>query len=76
MFLVAPRTVVMKVVTCDTCRVRFAIGHGPGSQDSDLAGRQAAWLVKELVWDHIREAKHRGSVSLPGAAEMDIPISK
>jgi hypothetical protein len=60
----------MTTVTCDKCGARFAIGHRLSSQNVELATRQAAWLADQLVWDHIQENKHRGSICLPADTEM------
>lgn len=62
--------VEMSTVTCDQCGARFAIGHRLFFQDVELATRQAAWLGERLVWDHIQENKHRGSLRLPASNEM------
>jgi hypothetical protein len=32
-----------------------------GVRDAQLAERQTAWLLDQLVWDHIQEQKHHGS---------------
>ena len=65
-----PNAVVMKVVACEQCSARFAIGHPPGLQDERLAERQAVWLADRLVWDHIQENKHPGSRILPSFSEL------
>jgi hypothetical protein len=54
----------METVVCIQCGQRFAI-HGDGVRDAQLAERQVAWLQDQLVWDHIQERKHHGSVELP-----------
>ena len=61
---------VMTTVTCESCGARFAISHRPPLLDAALATRQAAWLADQLVWDHIQEHKHPGSVSLPTSDQM------
>jgi hypothetical protein len=66
----APETVVMTTVVCDQCGERFAIGHREAFQDINLAKKQAVWLDDQLVWDHIRESKHHGSIRLPALHEM------
>lgn len=66
----ASNLVEMSTVTCDKCGARFAIGHRLFFQDVELATRQAAWLGEQLVWDHIQENKHRGSIRLPASNEM------
>ena len=65
-----PDVVEMSTVTCDQCGARFTIGHRLFFQDAELATRQAAWLGEQLVWDHIQENKHRGSIRLPASNEM------
>jgi hypothetical protein len=65
-----PNLVEMSTVTCDQCGARFAIGHRLFFQDAELATRQAVWLGEQLVWDHIQENKHRGSIRLPASNEM------
>jgi hypothetical protein len=58
------------VVVCPQCSERFSIAREVPSPDPALAERHAAWLQDQLVWDHIQENKHRGSVRLPAASEM------
>ena len=62
--------VIMETVVCDQCGACFEIGHAPAFQNAGLAARQAAWLAEQLVWDHIQEAKHRGTQYLPALHEM------
>ena len=61
---------LMTTVTCESCGEQFAINHRPPFQDVALATRQAVWLADQLVWDHIQEHKHAGSVSLPASGQM------
>jgi hypothetical protein len=63
-------TVVMTVVTCQDCCTQYAINHDAASPDAPLAARQAVWLADQLVWEHIQENKHRGSISLPAADQI------
>ena len=56
---------VMETVVCDKCGQRFAICHNPGFEDVALAKKQAAWVTDQLVWDHIQERKHPGTIELP-----------
>jgi hypothetical protein len=58
------------VVVCPQCGERFSIAREVPSPDMALAERHAAWLQDQLVWDHIQENKHRGSVRLPAPSEM------
>lgn len=60
----APSDGDMQTVVCSKCGQRFAI-HNDGLHDPQLAEKQAAWLQDQLVWDHIQERKHHGSVELP-----------
>ncbi len=53
-----------ETVVCSQCGQRFAI-QSAGVRDAQLAERQAAWLTEQLVWDHIQERKHHGSIELP-----------
>jgi len=34
-------------------------------EDVALAKKQAAWVTDQLVWDHIQERKHHGTIALP-----------
>lgn len=54
----------MGTVVCSKCGQRFAI-HNEGVPDAQSAEKQVAWLEDQLVWDHIQERKHHGSVELP-----------
>jgi transcription elongation factor Elf1 len=55
----------METVVCGNCGQRFAIRHDAAVQDIELAKRQASWVTDQLVWDHIQERKHHGSIELP-----------
>jgi hypothetical protein len=54
----------IEAVVCSQCGQRFTIDND-GIRDVQLAQKQAAWLQDKLVWDHIQERKHHGSVELP-----------
>lgn len=54
----------METVVCSDCGQRFAI-HNVAGHDAQLAEKQVAWLEDQLVWDHIQERKHHGSLELP-----------
>lgn len=54
----------MGTVVCGQCGQRFTIENG-GIDDAQIAEKQASWLLDRLVWDHIQERKHLGSVELP-----------
>jgi hypothetical protein len=59
-----PDEVLMETVVCSKCGQRFAIHHDPTRQDVEVARRQASWLEEQLVWDHIQERKHHGTIKL------------
>jgi hypothetical protein len=54
----------LETIVCSQCGQRFAI-HSDGVRNAELAEKQVAWLLDLLVWDHIQERKHHGSVPLP-----------
>ncbi len=35
------------------------------SQDAELSRKQASFVADQLVWDHIQERKHQGTIELP-----------
>jgi hypothetical protein len=55
----------LDTVVCSKCGQRFAIQSEPAIQDAELAEKQAAWVADQLVWDHIQERKHHGTIELP-----------
>jgi len=55
----------MQTVVCAKCGDRFAIHNGSSIHDADLGVKQAAWIQDQLVWDHIQERKHHGTMELP-----------
>lgn len=58
--------VLMETVVCTQCGQRFAIRHTPAIvQNQELAKKQASWVEDQLVWDHIQERKHQGTMELP-----------
>lgn len=59
-----PNDVLMETVVCDKCGQRFAIHHASTHQNVAVARRQASWLEGQLVWDHIQERKHQGTIKL------------
>ncbi len=61
----ASNAILMETVVCDHCGQRFSISHDPGLEDVELAKKQAAWVTDQLVWDHIQERKHHGTIELP-----------
>jgi hypothetical protein len=72
----SPNFTVMTVVVCGDCGAEFQIGHRSNYQDRSLADRQAVWLADKLVWDHIQESKHPGSVDLPTLAQPALAVEK
>jgi hypothetical protein len=56
---------VMEAVVCDKCGQRFAIYRDLGDQDPALIRKQITWVEERLVWDHIQERKHPGTIKLP-----------
>jgi hypothetical protein len=54
-----------ETVVCANCGQRFAIRNGHASLNADLAKRQVSFVAEQLVWDHIQERKHHGTIELP-----------
>ena len=54
-----------ETVVCSNCGQRFAIHVDSAAQNAGLAVKQAAWVQDQLVWDHIQERRHHGSMDLP-----------
>ena len=57
--------ITMETVVCGKCGQQFAIRHDPARLDADAARKQALWVTDKLVWDHIQERKHPGTIDLP-----------
>lgn len=55
----------LETVVCGKCGQRFAIRNDLVSQDAERAKKQASWVEEQLVWDHIQERKHHGTMELP-----------
>lgn len=55
----------METIVCDKCGQRFALYRDPGNQDTSLIRRQVNLVEDRLVWDHIQERKHPGTIKLP-----------
>jgi len=55
----------METVACSKCGQRFAIHSDSSPHDAALVVKQAAWVEEQLVWDHIQERRHHGSIELP-----------
>lgn len=58
-------TATMDTVVCANCGQRFAIRNDSALQDTELYRKQASWVAEQLVWDHIQERKHHGTIELP-----------
>ena len=56
---------VSETVVCSKCGQQFAIQSNLAIPDAALAEKQAAWVADQLVWDHIQERKHHGTIELP-----------
>jgi hypothetical protein len=54
-----------ETIVCGKCGQRFAIRNDLVSQDAERAKKQASWVEEQLVWDHIQERKHHGTMELP-----------
>ena len=57
--------ILMETIVCGKCGQRFAIHNDPAGQDAALARKHAVWVADQLVWDHIQERKHHGTMELP-----------
>lgn len=55
----------LETVVCGNCGQRFAIRHDVASLDVELAKKQVSFVTEQLVWDHIQERKHHGTIELP-----------
>ncbi|HEX3584837.1 MAG TPA: hypothetical protein VH024_02525 [Candidatus Angelobacter sp.] len=54
-----------ETVVCGKCGQRFAIRRDVTSLDVELAKKQISFVAEQLVWDHIQERKHHGTIELP-----------
>jgi transcription elongation factor Elf1 len=55
----------METVVCGSCGQRFAIRQDITSLDVELTKKQVSFVAEQLVWDHIQERKHQGTIELP-----------
>jgi len=62
---VVPNETPMETVVCGKCGQRYAIRIESSSQDVGLSKKQASFVADKLVWDHIQERKHQGTIELP-----------
>jgi len=61
----APNTTSMETVVCGKCGQRFAIRYDVAALNVELAKKQVSFVTEQLVWDHIQERKHQGTIELP-----------
>jgi transcription elongation factor Elf1 len=54
-----------ETVVCGKCGQRFALRRDVASLDVELAKKQVSFVTEQLVWDHIQERKHHGTIELP-----------
>lgn len=57
---------LMETVVCSKCGQRYAIRIESSPQNAELSRKQASFVADKLVWDHIQERKHQGTIELPG----------
>jgi uncharacterized protein YlaI len=55
----------METVVCSKCGQRYAIRTESLPQNAELSRKQVSFLTDKLVWDHIQERKHQGTIELP-----------
>lgn len=55
----------METVVCSKCGQRYAIRPESSLQNTELSRKQLSFLTDKLVWDHIQERKHQGTIELP-----------
>ena len=55
----------METVVCGKCGQRFAIHNDSNVPAAELTKKHVAWVQDQLVWDHIQERRHHGSMELP-----------
>jgi len=55
----------METVVCSKCGQRYAIRIESLPQNAELSRKQVSFLAEKLVWDHIQERKHQGTIELP-----------
>jgi len=65
----------METVVCGKCGQRYAIHMEAASQDVELSRKQASFVADQLVWDHIQERKHQGTIELPSFEERSSVIA-
>lgn len=55
----------METVVCSKCGQRYAIRDESLPRNAELSRKQVSFLTDKLVWDHIQERKHQGTIELP-----------
>jgi len=70
----ASSALLMETVVCGKCGQRFAIRNDPAGHTVELARKQASWVADQLVWDHIQERKHHGTMDLPNLTTVSSPL--
>jgi transcription elongation factor Elf1 len=60
-----PNEAPMETVVCSKCGQRYAIRIESSPQNTELSRKQISFLADQLVWDHIQERKHQGTIELP-----------
>jgi transcription elongation factor Elf1 len=60
-----PNRTSMETVVCGKCGQRFAIRYDVAALNVELAKKQVSFVTEQLVWDHIQERKHPGTIELP-----------
>ncbi|HEY1937056.1 MAG TPA: hypothetical protein VGJ33_03880 [Candidatus Angelobacter sp.] len=55
-----------ETVVCAKCGQRFAIRDSDGLNE-ELSKKQISFVADQLVWDHIQERKHHGTIELPAS---------
>ena len=55
----------METVVCGNCGQRYAIRMESSLQNTELSRKQMSFVADQLVWDHIQERKHQGTIELP-----------
>jgi transcription elongation factor Elf1 len=54
-----------ETVVCGKCGQRYAIRTETAAQNAELSKKQITFVAEQLVWDHIQERKHHGTIELP-----------
>jgi hypothetical protein len=57
---------VTETVVCAKCGQRFAI-RDADALNEELSKKQISFVAEQLIWDHIQERKHQGTIELPAS---------